>query len=370
MWLRCTLTTIYEPFSSRNIYNHMKIAEQTIRLNLADAFIALREDDCPMMFASDEHAEDNSSTFGNSTTIDSDLDKANITVLTLSISATEALEKFSHWLRRHEQFLPKHDHAILITKYDLLSPQGDSSTQGLAYVGNICQRGDSSSVVEDVGAGATAIVAAHELGHSLGAFHDGSPQSEECSSLENFLMAATMSGTENFELFTHSRMMSQCSVRSIESKLKSPLTSCIRKVQTLDRKVGEETSERSEISRPPGEVISLLQQCQITFGPHYGICPSKEYFSGFDLCRRVWCKDRTKRRNEPCETRTYFPALDGTECGRTKWCMAGQCVENPSKLSECVDLNVKMCRMYSKAKLRHYCSAKDFSEICCRSCAQ
>uniref|UniRef100_A0A0K0DF07 Peptidase M12B domain-containing protein n=1 Tax=Angiostrongylus cantonensis TaxID=6313 RepID=A0A0K0DF07_ANGCA len=183
----------------RNIYNHMKIAEQTIRLNLADAFIALR--------------------------------------------------------------------------YDLLSPQGDSSTQGLAYVGNICQRGDSSSVVEDVGAGATAIVAAHELGHSLGAFHDGSPQSEECSSLENFLMAATMSGTENFELFTHSRMMSQCSVRSIESKLKSPLTSCIRKVQTLDRKVGEETSERSEISRPPGEVISLLQQCQITFGPHYGICP-------------------------------------------------------------------------------------------------
>lgn len=50
-------------------------------------------------------------------------------------------------------------------RYDLLSPRGESATQGMAYVGNICKPGDSSSIVEDIGAAATALIAAHELGH-------------------------------------------------------------------------------------------------------------------------------------------------------------------------------------------------------------
>ncbi|VDM85982.1 unnamed protein product [Strongylus vulgaris] len=51
-------------------------------------------------------------------------------------------------------------------RFDLISPRGDSGTQGMAYVGNICQGFASASIVEDVGAAATALIAAHELGHS------------------------------------------------------------------------------------------------------------------------------------------------------------------------------------------------------------
>ncbi|PIO75542.1 hypothetical protein TELCIR_02407 [Teladorsagia circumcincta] len=138
----------------------------------------------------------------------------------------------------------------------------------MAYVGNICKKGDSASIVEDIGAAATAVIAAHELGH------------------------------------------------------RTPTAQCVRKFGGAVRE-HMSTSPQEIISLTPGEMIGLRQQCQISFGPHYGVCPNKEYFMSRDVCARVWCKDRTKRRSEPCETKTYFPALDGTECGRSKGQKAG-----------------------------------------------
>ncbi|KHJ98861.1 hypothetical protein OESDEN_01156 [Oesophagostomum dentatum] len=239
----------------------------------------------------------------------------------------------------------------------------------MAYVGNICQVGDSASIVEDVGAAATALIAAHELGHSLGAFHDGNLEAEECPSVANFLMAVTVSGTEDFERFAHSRVMSPCSVKSIEKTLSLPSAKCVWKPVGSAHKLSKKSSNGEEKMSAPGELIGLRQQCQIAFGPHFGVCPSNDYFRVLGVCGRIWCKDRTKRRSEPCETRTYLPALDGTECGKMKWCIAGRCVDNPKRLRECVDLNPKTCKKYSKVKLRHYCKAKDFEEICCRSCS-
>ncbi|VDO86366.1 unnamed protein product [Heligmosomoides polygyrus] len=351
------------------IYDDISVSKRTIHLNMVGAFVALREDDCPMFYTlegSDEELVYNS-TFDNST-IGVGFEESNTTELTLTVAAVEALDRFNHWLRAHEQFLPKHDHAILITKYDLLSPRGESATQGMAYVGNICKPGDSSSIVEDIGAAATALIAAHELGHNLGAFHDGNPEAKDCLSSENFLMSSTVSGSEDYERFAHSRVMSPCSVKSIEVNLEKPSAQCIKKAVSVTKKQRAE----AEMTRTPGEIIGLRQQCQIAFGPHYGVCPSREYLRGNDLCRRVWCKDRAQRRTEPCETKTYLPALDGTECGRTK--IRHSCVLQLFMLirpaSDCVDLNEKTCRKYSKVKLRHYCKASDFKEICCRSCAQ
>lgn len=43
--------------------------------------------------------------------------------------------------------------------------ENDSSTQGMAYIGSMCNLGDSASLVEDVGGMATAVIVAHELAH-------------------------------------------------------------------------------------------------------------------------------------------------------------------------------------------------------------
>ncbi|CAJ0590464.1 unnamed protein product [Cylicocyclus nassatus] len=354
------------------IYDEIKILDQTIHMKMIGSFVAFREDDCPMFYALGEFEDTSTQNMTNfdNTTMQLDFEENNSTELTLSISAVDALDRFTVWLKNHESFLPKHDYAILITKFDLVSPRGESATQGMAYVGNICQGSESASIVEDVGAAATALIAAHELGHSLGAFHDGNPGAADCPSEANFLMAVTVSGTEDYERFAHSRVMSPCSVKNIERKLKKSSAQCVWKPKQPDYQLLKESFTGDSKERTPGEMIGLRQQCQIAFSPHYGVCPSKDYFRGVDLCHRIWCKDRTKKRSEPCETRSYLPALDGTECGKMKWCIAGRCVDNPKKMQECVDINPKTCRVYSKVKLRHYCKAKDFSDICCRSCSQ
>uniref|UniRef100_A0A1I7XLQ8 beta-N-acetylhexosaminidase n=1 Tax=Heterorhabditis bacteriophora TaxID=37862 RepID=A0A1I7XLQ8_HETBA len=207
---------------------------------------------------------------------------------------------------------------FITIRFDLLSPRGDSSTQGMAYVGAICKFGESSSVVEDIGAAATALIAAHELGHSLGAFHDGNVESQECHSGQNYLMASTVSGTEDDRLFANSRIMSSCSIQSIEKNLVKPTIRCVYKQKSGDRRLKKKSLLEGGLKRKPGEMFTIHQQCQIAFGPHYGVCPNKEYFRIRDSCRRLWCKNRNLRRSEPCETRTYLPALDGTDCGLEK----------------------------------------------------
>ncbi|KAK6052149.1 reprolysin family zinc metalloprotease, partial [Cooperia oncophora] len=143
------------------------VVRDACALPFVNIMLLFREEDCPVLHALEESEDtlSSNSTLDNST-IGVGFEETNSTELSLSIPAVDALDKFTHWLKTHDPYLPKHDHAILITKFDLLSPRGDSFTQGMAYVGNICKKGDSASIVEDIGAAATAVIAAHELGHS------------------------------------------------------------------------------------------------------------------------------------------------------------------------------------------------------------
>lgn len=50
-------------------------------------------------------------------------------------------------------------------RYDLLTENNDSPTQGMAYVRSMCRGADSASVVEDIGGLTTALIAAHEIVH-------------------------------------------------------------------------------------------------------------------------------------------------------------------------------------------------------------
>ncbi|KAK5965171.1 hypothetical protein GCK32_020491, partial [Trichostrongylus colubriformis] len=83
----------------KTIYNDVKIAEKPIQLNMVGAFVALREDDCPVLYAlaeSEETLLSDNSTMDNST---------------IGIGFTE-----TNSTETHDPYLPAHDHAILITK--------------------------------------------------------------------------------------------------------------------------------------------------------------------------------------------------------------------------------------------------------------
>lgn len=130
----------------------------------------------------------------------------------------------------------------------------------MAYVRAMCRGADSASVVEDIGGLATAVVAAHEMAHSLGAFHDGAVsytmlppldagdritrrksgdgnetdsngdggnqtastdgESMMCSARHNYLMAPSSSGNELNANFHHAFRLSACSTRAIDEFLR------------------------------------------------------------------------------------------------------------------------------------------------------
>jgi len=102
-----------------------------------------------------------------------------------AIDAASALTDMGKYLFL-ERRLPVYDIAVAITKLDMCrrkTRHGDCNrgTAGFAYVGGACvvnkrlEKVNSVAIVEDTGGFSGIIVAAHELGHLLGAVHDGSP---------------------------------------------------------------------------------------------------------------------------------------------------------------------------------------------------
>ena len=100
----------------------------------------------------------------------------------------------------------------------------DGTTAGIAYVDAICGSGFATSLSEQgfepwVG----ALVAAHEIGHNFGAFHDGEPESPCASTPRTFLMAPSIYGTGTF---------SQCSLATMAPTVDR--ASCLRATGFVD----------------------------------------------------------------------------------------------------------------------------------------
>ena len=100
----------------------------------------------------------------------------------------------------------------------------DGTTAGIAYVDAICSSGFATSLSEQgfepwVG----ALVAAHEIGHNFGAFHDGEPKSPCASTPRTFLMAPSIDGTGTF---------SQCSLATMAPTVDR--ASCLRATGFVD----------------------------------------------------------------------------------------------------------------------------------------
>ena len=109
------------------------------------------------------------------------------------------------------------------------------ATAGYSYIGGACTRNtwlkkiSSVALIEDSGAYSGVIVTAHEVGHLLGAVHDGDvaprylggPGASRCPWNDGFIMSDKRRTSRGLH-------WSKCSLQSMRHFLKTSRSSCLR----------------------------------------------------------------------------------------------------------------------------------------------
>ncbi|CAG0879880.1 unnamed protein product [Darwinula stevensoni] len=215
-----------------------------------------------------------------------------------------------------ERRLPTYDIAVAITRYDLcrrrVSGRCTKGTAGFAYVGGACvvnkrlEKVNSVAIVEDTGGFSGIIVAAHEVGHLLGAVHDGSPPpsylggpgATKCRWEDGFIMSDLRHTDRGFK-------WSPCSIEQFDHFLNGDTATCLY------------NSPHEDESLPrvlPGKLLSLDAQCRKDRG-------TSACFKDDRVCAQLFCFDA---KSGYCVS--YRPAAEGSPCGNGQFCLNGRCV--------------------------------------------
>uniref|UniRef100_A0A8W8LFH5 Peptidase M12B domain-containing protein n=1 Tax=Magallana gigas TaxID=29159 RepID=A0A8W8LFH5_MAGGI len=272
-----------------------------------------------------------------------------------TIDSFEALDSFEAWRTSMlgSGSIPDHDHAMLFTRYDIaLNNQTD--TTGLAYIGSICSS-KSFSLVEENFDFISSAIAAHELGHSLGATHEA-VGNNTCPD-DGYVMSAVViprAGSTNPWRF------SSCSMTQITNHINSLSSNCLlQETSTAEALQGYTYSSI-------GQMYTADKQCELSIGDGSVICRDMYISSNVnEICTSLKCRSPDGRS---CSA--ILPA-DGTTCGNHKWCQDGTCSYNsssPSADENCLfgDEPGNFCSdMISKKPWG--CYGNDYRK-CCHSC--
>ncbi|HEV7631648.1 MAG TPA: M12 family metallo-peptidase, partial [Steroidobacteraceae bacterium] len=119
----------------------------------------------------------------------------------------------------------------------------DGNTVGIAYISSICNDRFAASLSEVRGGGFDALVAAHEIGHTFGAPHDGDtdPSAPACAAASptTFLMAPQVNGSQTF---------SDCSLQEIAKKVAT--ASCLAPIDAADAALGASLNASLALNQP------------------------------------------------------------------------------------------------------------------------
>ncbi|KAL3288178.1 hypothetical protein HHI36_002629 [Cryptolaemus montrouzieri] len=233
-----------------------------------------------------------------------------------AIDSAAALTDMGKYLFR-ERRLPVYDIAVAITKLDMCrrsypNDVCNRGTAGFAYVGGACvvnkrlEKVNSVAIIEDTGGFSGIIVAAHEVGHLLGAVHDGSPPpsylggpgAEKCQWTDGYIMSDLRHTERGFR-------WSSCSVASFHHFLNGDTATCLY------------NSPHEDDSLPrvlPGKLLTLDAQCRRDRG-------TSACFKDDRVCAQLFCFDAGSGY---CVA--YRPAAEGSPCGDGQYCLNGRCV--------------------------------------------
>ncbi|XP_063412867.1 A disintegrin and metalloproteinase with thrombospondin motifs 3-like [Mytilus trossulus] len=235
------------------------------------------------------------------------------------VDASQMLNLFSSWVKSQSS-IPGHDHAMLFTGYEMIK-DGSASIAGLAFTGALCQA-NSQSIVEDKFNFGILTVAAHELGHSLSALHDGT--SNLCRASDSFIMTAVSQPQSNSLTASNPWKFSTCSTAYFNTYIDFLTTNNIQCMTTLDPNYNSNAlyPERNNL---PGQIYNADQQCEHMVGTGSVMC-RQQYSGDFSsICSVLWCSTL----NNPSQCQSYT-AGDGTLCGNKKWCRTGVCTSSSS----------------------------------------
>ncbi|KAK9685484.1 ADAMTS cysteine-rich domain 2 [Popillia japonica] len=232
-----------------------------------------------------------------------------------AIDSAAALTDMGKYLFR-ERRLPVYDIAVAITKYDMCRRRKGGrctkGTAGFAYVGGACvinkrlEKVNSVAIIEDTGGFSGIIVAAHEVGHLLGAVHDGSPPpsylggpgAQKCQWEDGYIMSDLRHTERGFR-------WSPCSVASFHHFLNGDTASCLYNPPHEDDSLPRVL---------PGKLLTLDAQCRRDRG-------TSACFKDDRVCAQLFCFDAGSGY---CVA--YRPAAEGSSCGDGQYCLNGRCV--------------------------------------------
>ncbi|KAL3892117.1 hypothetical protein ACJMK2_004354, partial [Sinanodonta woodiana] len=126
------------------------------------------------------------------------------------------------WVKKFGiHMVPEFDHAMLFTGYEMYKGSVDNTViSGVSPVAGVCDVDQKVSLVQAGHYSRSVLLATHELGHNLGAHHDGTEEAKDCSSDDGFIMSyrslkfnGTTPYSRNPWIFSH------CSVESFKKVL-------------------------------------------------------------------------------------------------------------------------------------------------------
>ncbi|EFN75612.1 A disintegrin and metalloproteinase with thrombospondin motifs 16 [Harpegnathos saltator] len=228
------------------------------------------------------------------------------------VDADRSLRCMGRYLYREER-LPSYfyDMAIVLTQLDMCNMWGetycDPGTLGYAFVAGACDRNETRQlseavgIVEDNGGFSGIIPTAHEIGHLIGARHDGNlKDAGDCAPHEGFIM------TDGLMLHENGFEWSTCSIDAFYRFINEDRAKCLY----------TEPVSGEQVARVlPGKLMSLDEQCNMVTGT--SACNRDD-----SVCTRLECK----HADHPNFCRAAAPAAEGSPCGEDLICLNGKCV--------------------------------------------